>query len=486
MGDLSWYAVVIGLAEWAIRLFLVGVVIMRRRSVSTNLLWIVILLVLPIIGTVAYLMVGENRLGSRRLRAYARLTQGLDQQAIKLWKHRHYDWSGDDELYQHIWKLATTETGLPPLAGNRVEFLTQSEEYLARLAGDIDAARSHCHLLFFIYTTTPACWQVSDAMIRAARRGVTCRLLVDAVGSKQFLRSEEVSRMRRAGVQVLAALPVNPVRFLFSRLDLRNHRKIAVIDGRIGYTGSQNLTDSTFRAGWNHRVGPWIDASVRVEGPAAQSLSVVFMQDWQAECDEPLADIPSYLPEFPPTVHTGSVLQVVPSGPGPSPDAIHQLLLTAIYAAREELILTTPYFAPDEAMSRALVSAAQRGVAVTLVMPKEGDSTLVAAASRSHWLSLLEGRIRIRLYRGGLLHAKTLSIDRRIGFIGSANLDQRSFWLNFEVTLIVYDDEVSSELRFLQTSYIEQSEEVHLDEWRARPAVNVFFDNVARLFGPLL
>ncbi|MGE3109343.1 MAG: cardiolipin synthase [Phycisphaerales bacterium] len=486
MGDLSWYAITIGLVEWGIRLCLIGVVIARRRNVSTKLAWIIILTVLPIVGTILYVMIGENRLGYRRLRRYALLTQGMDQQAIRLWKHRHQNWSGQDAMYEHIWKLATTEAGLPPLAGNRVELLARNDRLLERLTADIDAARSHCHLLFYIYTTSPACWKVSEALMRAARRGVTCRLLVDAVGSKQFLRGDEITKMRHAGVQVVAALPVNPIRLLLSRLDLRNHRKIVVIDGRVGYTGSANLTDSSFRAGWNRRVGSWIDAMARVEGPAAQALSVVFLQDWQAEIDNDSRDVTPYLPELPADEVGSSVLQVMPSGPGASPDAIHQLMLTAIYGAREELIITTPYFVPDEALCRALCAAAQRGVAVTLVMPREVDSPLVAAASRSSWIDLLGAGVRICLFRGGLLHAKTFTIDRRIGFIGSANLDQRSFWLNFEITLIIYDDEVASELRFLQVDYIDHADHVHLDEWRSRPRVNQFLDSAAQMLGPLL
>ncbi|MBC7772508.1 MAG: cardiolipin synthase [Pyrinomonadaceae bacterium] len=486
MHDFSWYAAVVYGCEWLFRLCLVGVVIMRRRPMPTTLAWVTVLLLLPIVGTMAYLMIGENRLGSRRIRKYRELTAGMEQQAVKLWKHRHYDWSGENAAYQHIWQLATNESGLPPLEGNSVRLIASSDTFLSDLVADIDGSQSHCHLLFYIYTTSPKCWAVSEALMRAARRGVACRLLVDGVGSKQFLRSEYVRRLRHAGVQVVAALPVSPLRVLLSRIDLRNHRKIVVIDGRIAYAGSQNLTDDTFRAGWNRKVGPWIDAMVRVKGPAAQALSVVFLQDWQSDSDEEVADIAPFLPELPPKGDSGSVIQVLPSGPGESPESILQLFVTTLFAAREELIISTPYFVPDESTRRALQAAALRGVAVTIIMPQQANSPVLAAASRSQWESLLECGVRIRLFQGGLLHSKTLTVDRKIALIGSANLDQRSFWLNFEVTLIHYDDDFASELRFLQTSYLEQSEEVHLDEWRARPKYQVLFDNAAQLLGPLL
>jgi cardiolipin synthase len=485
MPDFTSWAWAIIATEWFIRLSLVGLVIVRRRPVPVSLAWITILVAAPVVGAVLYLLVGESRLGSRRVRRFGELAAGMEKEAVTLWRHRHQDWTPEEHFYQQIWRIATAVAGLPPLGGNSLKLIGPSEEVLDSMVRDIDAAKSHVHLLFYIYTCPPACMSVSDAMMRAARRGVECRLLVDAVGSSDFMKSDVPQRLRDAGVKVVAALPVNPLRMLFARLDLRNHRKIAVIDGRIAYAGSQNLTDSTFRAGFNPRVGPWIDATIRVEGPAAQALGVVFLQDWQLDSVEKVTTLDPFVPEL--IVTPGeSVVQVLPSGPGPSPAGIHETILTTIYAAKEELIITTPYFVPDEATRRALQSAALRGVRVTLVMPQEADGRVVAAASRASWLDLLEAGVRIMLYRGGLLHAKTISVDRRMAFVGSANIDMRSFYLNFEVTLIVYDDDFASVLRFMQMGYIEGSDEVHLDQWRKRSHLRSFADNTARLFGPLL
>lgn len=485
MPELTWWAWTIIAVEWSIRLGLIGVVILRRRPVSVSLAWIAILVMAPVIGAIAYLLVGENRLGTRRIRMFRALTDGMEAQAVTLWRHRHHDWTPEEHFYQQIWRIATAIAGLPPLGGNSLKLIGKSEEMLNSLAQDIDRAQSHVHLLYYIYTTSPACMVVSEATIRAAQRGVKCRVLVDAVGSRKFLESEVAARMRAAGVQVVAALPVSVLRLLFARLDLRNHRKIAVIDGRIAYAGSQNLTDSTFRAGFNPRVGAWIDATLRIEGPAAQALGVTFLQDWQMDADEEVKDVVPFLPELGAPEHK-CVVQVLPSGPGPAPAGIQETILTTIYAAKEELIITTPYFVPDDATRRALQAAAYRGVSVTIVMPLEADGRIVAAASRAQWLDLLEAGVKIKLYRGGLLHAKTITVDRRIGFIGSANLDMRSFFLNFEVTLIIYDDDFSSVLRFLQMDYIADSIEVHLDQWRKRPFLRVFLDNAAQLLGPLV
>lgn len=482
----SWVAITVLLVEWAIRLILAARVIMQRRPVPVALAWVSVLVFVPVLALIAYVLIGENRLGSRRLKLFNTISGEMDQQAVKLWKYREEDWTPEDADWQQISKLATAVSGWPPLKGNALHLIGNSEEMLTKLARDIDQAKDHCHLLFYIYTTTNCCMPVSEALVRAAQRGVACRVLVDAVGSKKFLRSECAAEMRKAGVKVVASLPVNFLRMLFARIDLRNHRKIVVIDGQIAYTGSQNLTDSTFRAGWNRKVGPWIDATVRITGPAAQSLQVVFLEDWQVDSGEVITSIENFLPPIKKERQQTQVVQVVPSGPGAEPAAIQQAFLTTVYAAKEELIITTPYFVPDEPMKSALRSAALRGVKVTLVMPSEIDSPLVAAASRAHWLDLLESGVRIVLYRGGLLHAKTVTVDRRIGLIGSANIDMRSFWLNFEITVILFDDDFASVLRFMQTSYIENSVQLSADEFRRRSRLLVFAEQCAKLAGPLL
>lgn len=480
--------------DWAVRLSLIVRVIMRRLPAQVSMAWLVVLLFAPVIGIFAYILVGEIRLGSRRIRRFEALTAGMDQQAIGLWLHRSEAWTGTDERYNQIARFATAVGGMPPLRGNSLRLLSDSEEVLECLIEDIDRSRSHCHLLTYIWQAggggaggsgaMPE--RVADALIRAARRGVACRVLVDAVGSKAFLRSETPRRMRAAGVQVVAALPAGLLRMFFYRLDLRNHRKIAVIDGRVAYTGSQNITDSTFRSTRRINTGPWIDATVRVEGPAAQALAVVFLMDWQLDSGEDLSDLRPFLPDLGRPESDESIVQVVGSGPGPVPEAIHQALLTMVYGAREELIITTPYFVPDPATLAALRAAALRGVRVTLVVPAVVDAPLVAAASRSHFLDLLEAGVRILQFHGGLLHAKTVTADRRVGLIGSANIDARSFFLNFEVTMFLYDDEFVSMVRFMQTDFIARSTEVHVEDWRARPVWTRAAENTMQLLGPLL
>lgn len=482
----NWIPLTLFLLDWALRLSLAAVVIVRRRAVSASLAWLAVLMFVPVIGLVAYVLIGENRLGTRRVKRYEALTRGIQSEATRVWRFRHTDIDHSTDSYAPIANFGTNATGFPPFGGNKLTCLNSAADFIDCVCQDIASAKDHVHMLTYIWQVTGAGEQVAQALIDAAQRGVTCRVLVDDVGSKKFLRSPLVARMRAAGVQVVGALPASLVRALFQRLDLRNHRKIVVIDGLIGYAGSQNITDDTFRSKPHRQTGPWIDASIRMEGPAVYALQAIFLRDWMVDSEEKVGPLERFIPPITVKPEHPCVVQVIPSGPGHSPQAIHQAMLTTIFAAREELVMTTPYFVPDDATRTALQAAATRGVRVTLVMPKVSDSLLVAAASRSHYLDLLESGVRIFHYRDGLLHAKTMTVDRDIALIGSANLDARSFWLNFEVTLFIYDDDFSSVVRFMQNDYLAKSDEVHLEDWRKRSLWETFRDNAAQLLGPLL
>ncbi len=498
---MAWLWPTILAAEFGLRLLLALHVIMRRRPVPVTMAWILLLLLVPLAGTVLYALVGENRLGSRRAAKHIELTTHIEQRAVGLWRERHSEWTADDQAEAHLAALGTRVGGMPPLKGNSLELIGSTADFLSRLVADIDRAASHCHLLFYIWTDDAEADAVARALVRAAKRGVTCRVLVDGVGSRDFLGGPAATSMAEAGVKVVEALPVRTWRLLLARVDLRNHRKIAVIDGAVAYTGSHNLCASRYPDTWLRRGGEWIDATVRVRGPAVQALQTVFLRDWLLDSEEEIEELEPYLVVSPAASVSdvgeggdkaggghGCVVHVIPSGPGPQPEAIHHALLTMLYGASEEILMTTPYFVPDEAMKTALIVAAQRGVAVTLVLPERSDMLVVGAAARSHYEDLMLAGVRIRHYTAGLLHSKTITVDRRIGLITSVNFDIRSFFLNFECSLFIYDDDFASQMRFLQTSYMGAgvSKELHLDEWRHRPLRQRFVQNVAQLAGPLL
>ena len=317
--------------------------------------------------------------------------------------------------------------------------------------------------------------------MNAVKRGVECKLLVDAVGSKTFLRSALRREIEAGGVRIVPALAVNPFRMLFYRIDLRNHRKIVVIDGCIGYTGSYNIADPSFAP--KAKFAPWVDCMVRVQGPVVWDLQMLFVEDWYLDTDESLEDLLNIQPL---AVPDGVPAQVIGTGPNSFNEALRQVLQAAIHSARDELILTTPYFVPDDAMLSALSAAARRGVDTTLVVPARNDSPLVGACSRSHYQYLLDSGVHVHEYTKGLLHAKTTSVDRRLGIVSTANLDRRSFELNFEVSLVVYDDDFASQLRFLQKTYMEQSREVTLVTWRTLSLPKRLWYSAASLLSPLL
>lgn len=482
MATITWSIFAVDLA---VRVLLCVRVVMRRAAVPTALAWLVLILFVPLLGLPAYLLVGEVRLGHWRRKRHARVARGLEERAAVFWQSGAQDWTSSFGPYTHIARLGAVVGGLPALRGNRLHLFGDCDHTLEALVRDIDGARARCHLVFYIWMPTGAGELVGEALLRAAARGVDCRVLVDSVGSRPFLRSPLCRRLRAGGVRVVEALPANPLRLVLARLDLRNHRKIAVIDGWIAYAGSQNVTDSTFGPRRPRGVGPWIDAMVRIEGPAAQALEVTFLRDWMMEVESEEIDPAAFLPDHP-IPEGGSIVQVVPTGPGPGPNAMHEAILTTIYAAREELILTTPYFVPDEATRSALVAAAMRGVAVTIVVPSLIDTPITAAAGRAAYQDLLDAGVRMHEFQRGLLHAKTITVDRQLALIGSANLDMRSFWLNYEVTVFIYDSDVASHLRMLQVEYVSRSAELDADAWRRRPLWRRFLENVARLASPLL
>ncbi len=481
MSDFPWTAAVF-IADLIIRVGFSLRIIMRRLPVGTALAWLSIVLVFPFAGCVIYLLIGESRLGQDRRRR-AKALRGSYRGWAKA--AREADQVGTPLLSPCARGLAALSEVLlqsPPLAGNEIRLLHDANEAFPALIRDIDAARHTCHLEFYIWDVGGQADEVVEALLRAAARGVTCRILVDAVGSKRFLHSDRAKRLHNGGVQLRQALPVTLRRLLFVRADLRLHRKIVVIDGALGYTGSLNLADpALFKQGAG--VGQWVDAFARVRGPAVEALSAIFLYDWELETGEA---IPGGREGHTAAVPGTAIVQVLPSGPGERVEAIEQILLAAIYAARRELVLTTPYFVPDESMLAALLSAPGRGVDVTLIVPAKVDSRMTHYASRAYQADLLAAGVRIALYQGGLLHTKSLAVDGQFSLFGSLNLDPRSLRLDFEITLAVYDAEFTAALRRLQQTYLEKSTWLDLATCQSRSAAERFTEDAARLVGPLL
>jgi cardiolipin synthase len=362
---------------------------------------------------------------------------------------------------------------------------SDAEEVLQAIARDIDSATTSVSMAFYIWNEGASADTVLEALIRAANRGISCRILVDALGARPWLRGKQPQRLRAAGVQVQPALPVGLLRSFVGRTDLRLHRKIVVIDDRLAWTGSMNLVDPRiFKQ--NTGVGEWVDAMVRLQGSVVAPLGSVVLGDWMVETGTPFKELAESAGLHRVAPLGTADIQVIPSGPGESGDGLLQMMLALINAARKELLLTTPYLVPDDSILRALRGAAGRGVKVTIIVPERVDSILTRYASRSYFDDLLEVGIDIVLYKKGLLHTKSMVVDASMSMFGTVNFDMRSLWLNYEVSLFIYDSDFANKLRALQRSYIVDSRAIDAAEWAQRSNAHRLLENSLRLVSPLL
>ncbi len=471
--------------DWLIRLGFAAHVVMLRRPVGMSLSWLMIVLLFPILGPLTYLLFGHNWLGIMR----SRWAEQMRQHYVN-WKQRQQPWVHDKWPARlsdpaQLSRIIAATLGELPIGGNSLRLLDTSEAVFTAMILDIDAAKKSCNAEFYIWEVGGLADEFCDSLERAAIRGIEVQILVDAVGSRGFLKSEHCRRLRQAGVEVRAALPVWPFRAIFYRFDLRMHRKTLIVDDQIGYVGSQNLADpKIFRHGAGF--GQWVDAMVRITGPAVDSLSMVFFEDWHFEQTD-FAVASQWESARPiPEVRGDVPVQVVPSGPGMPSESIMQILLNAIYMADHDLMITTPYFVPDESLQRALISAVRRGVRVTLIVPGKVDSRLVRLASRPCLRELAREGVQVAEYKAGMLHTKSITIDRDTSIFGSLNLDPRSFELNFELMLMIYDETFTAQLIELQQEYVRHSKVLSNDPANAPHLLTRFAENCVRLVSPLL
>ena len=483
------------LTDLAIRLGLSIRIIMRQRQYGVTLAWLIVILLFPFFGALIYLFLGENRIGESRASRARSSLEHYHNWLATLRNTAQVKWSRLNPALKPIHRQADSLIGIPTLDGNHLELIEEPKKIMDAIIRDIDAAKSTCHLQFYIWHEGGSVDEVIAALIRATGRGVTCRVLVDAIGSKVFLKGEKVKELREAGVKVLASLPAGFFKALFVRIDIRNHRKIVVIDGRIAYTGSQNMVDPAFFK-QDAGVGQWVDIMVRIHGPVVEAMAGTFISDWFLEMDaervrsrsleEDIEHVRSIADIHPQPLSGDTPVQLVPSGPDFTPEAIHNLLLTTIYAAQKNITLTTPYFVPDESLLIALQSAAQRGVDVRIIVPETSDSKLVHFASRARYEALITNGISVKLFTGGLLHSKTITVDDEFALFGSVNLDMRSFWLNFEATLLIYNRSFTRKLRQVQRRYESQSHTLDLQIMAKRSFAEKLCENSALIIGPLL
>lgn len=484
MSDFSgWLASALMLGYFVTVILILFRLILKRRKVGVTLAWIGVIFAVPILGVFAYLVFGELELGRFRAKRARRLNK-----SYRAWLDSMVELIPATEQrlnpkQQGVAKLIFSREGMPLLPGNAAKLFTDAGPVFDGLIADINDAEHSVWMEFYILEEHGRVEPVLQSLEQAAARGVQVFIALDSAGSSDFIGSERQLQLERNGVKVLELLPVLPWRLWLERQDLRVHRKAVVVDGQVGWTGSMNLVDPVlFNEGAG--VGEWVDSMLRIEGPAALFLKSVVVNDWQLETGRNLlprlrqSELPS---------PSGSVLcQVAPSGPASPDDSIEEVLLTAIYAAQSCVRMTTPYFVPGEGLVTALKAAVHRGVDVTLIVPKRNDSRLVGLASSSYYEELLAAGVCIEVFDGGLLHAKLVVIDDDLALYGSVNLDMRSFWLNFELTVAIYHSDTVHQLHQLIDQYQNDTRALSLDRWRKRGLATKLLQQLAYLCSPLL
>ncbi len=477
-------AIVVVVVQVAIAAAVGARVILTRHPPGSSAAWLLLVAIFPVVGLAVYLLIGERPIGKRRAEFARQFFARLPPAVATLASVDREDARSLAAPWDGLARLATQATGMPLLAGSSFRLQSGAEPILRSIIADIEAAQSSVEMEFYIWNAGGMADEVADALGRAVGRGVTVRVLLDALGSKEFLKSDWAGRLRAQGIELQVALAVKPWKIPFRRIDLRLHRKIVVIDRRVGYTGSLNLVDPRFFK-QDAGVGEWVDAMVRAEGPIVGALRTVFLFDWGMQTGQ-LPDVAAGGAEPWEALQGTQVAQVVMSGPGVDEAANLRVITQAVNTARRRIVLTTPYFVADGALALALQNAAMRGCEVTLIVPARNDSWLVEHASRWFFEDLAIAGVRIRRYTGGLLHTKSITIDGEVALFGTANLDMRSLSLNFELMLAIYDAGFARELLDLQLGYERDTVPVELKQWRQRPVLARLQEGLAYMAAPLL
>lgn len=468
----SWVSLQLAgdLAGWACRLVALAVVPLRRRP-AASAGWLLLIMFLPIPGMIAFAIIGSPRFPASRVRRFQRLAPYFTAVGHRLAAGSLPHQPGP---FTPVFALAHHLGHFPPVCGNAVGLIDDYDGMLDQLVADIAAARRYVLILVYIFADDDAGRRVAYALGDAVARGVDCRVMIDPIGSHRWRRAIG-RRLAEAGVATCWSLPFHLLRGR-TRRDMRNHRKLFVIDGRVGYAGSQNIVNKTFRKGVVNR-----ELVARVEGPLVAEMEAVIRGDWFMET----AILPQ--DDGPPVPHAGDVqAQLLPSGAAYPLEGFESLLVWQIHSATRRVVLVTPYFIPDDGLVGAMRTAVARGVEVDVVISAVVDQRLVNLAQCSYYDELLGCGIRLHAFRHFLLHAKNVSIDGNLAIVGSSNVDLRSFELNEEVSLLLYGGAAVDALVALQDGYIANSVPLDLAAWRRRWVGRRFAENLARLISPLL
>lgn len=451
----------------------ITVVVSENRNPQKTITWVLVLTFLPVIGLILYLFFGENH--RRTWSVNRRMTKDLEGKATPYFNLQ--DEESSDDTYRKLKILLKNVGNSLVLNGNQIELFSEGKDKFDRLFADIEKAEKHIHLLYYAIGSDRVGNRLKELLIRKVKEGVEVRIIYDDVGCLKTKKSF-FKELEQGGVQVDCFLPIR-FPYIARRVNYRNHRKVAVIDGRIGYIGGMNIKDCYAEGvSW----GVWRDLSMRMEGKAVHALQVVFLLDWYYSHKESL-ESPYYFPEISDKGH--NPIQIVTSGPMNTYESLTEGFFQAITNARKYVYIQTPYFMPSDQIVKAMQMAALSGVDVRLMLPKRSDNRLVGAASYSFIRSLLECNVKVYLYTAGFLHAKLIVADDDLAIIGSANMDTRSFELNFESSAFVYDADTAWQCKEIFHRDMRDAYEVDIDKWMKRSRWKQYIESLLRLMTPV-
>jgi cardiolipin synthase A/B len=464
-------------------------IIYETRTSAKALAYLLVVVFVPFIGIFFYFSFGINY-RKRQLYSKKLIEDDKTWQKIKddISIHSLETYSEIPEALRpnkHLAQYLSSEMS-PLTAGNSATLLLNGEEKFPALIKALEGAKEYIHIEYYIYENDKIGQTIADILIKKAQEGIVVRFIYDDFGSRG-IRKNIARRLTAAGVQ---AFPFYKIAFLriANRLNYRNHRKIIVIDGREGFVGGINISDRYINDNGypaRHKLF-WRDTHLMMKGPGVQYLQYLFLCDWNFCSGKPLENIMQYFPTYTDSLPGNKIIQISASGPDSGNPTILYSLLFAINQAQEEILVTTPYFIPEQSIMDALLVAALGGISVKLLVPEKGDSKLVELAASSYYEDLLDVGGRVFFYQKGFVHAKTIVVDRKLAIIGTANMDFRSFDLNFEVNAIVYDPALATSLADVFHEDLKGAAEINKDTWSKRSATRKFLENSARLVSPLL
>jgi cardiolipin synthase A/B len=481
--NVTFLTVALYLLDLAIKVVALGLVPEGRRPSSATA-WLLLILFLPVVGIVAFWLIGSPFVDRGRRRRQAAVGQVISGALTAI---------TDDLLPVPAGSTLNTLVvlnrrlgWLPSVGGNKADLMSDYDEAIAAMAREVRTAERYVHVEFYIMSWDSTTNEFFEALAEVAARGVKVRLMFDHIGTSRIPGYRDmIKKLNQTAIDWHPMLPIQPLKGKWRRPDLRNHRKIVVVDGRVGFVGSLNMIDASYHNPKHERAGrKWRELVMQLDGPVVFSLDIVFATDWFMETYEQLReDVRPYPFEADP----GDVIcQVVPSGPGFPDENNLRLFNSLIYSAQRRLSITSPYFVPDDSLLYAITTAAQRGVDVELFVGEQGDQFMVHHAQCSYYNALLKAGVRIYLYPAPfVLHSKHFSVDDDVSVIGSSNMDIRSFNLDFEISVMCSSRSLTTAMRQVEDHYRSLSHELSLDEWSRRPLAKRYVDNVMRLTSAL-